>query len=120
MKSNNVLLVSVMSSDLRAVLHKVAEEDYKREIADIDEGLERYKTLILKIFRAKKWDLAIWVEGSETYWKQDEKDLDLLERSNLVRGEIKYSERARTEYREYTLTRKGTEMAEKLLETSIH
>jgi len=37
----------------------------------------------------------------------------LLERSNLVKKQIKYSED--NAYREYQLTKKGTELAKKLL-----
>lgn len=101
------------SSDLRAILKKVAEEDYKSENAEIEEGLERYKSLILKIANVKKFDLAIWVEGSEMHLKY-EKDLNLLERGNLVKGQIRYTER--NAYREYKLTKKGTELVKKLLE----
>lgn len=101
------------SSDLSAILKKVAEEDYKNENAEIEEGLERHKSLILKIAKVKKFDLAIWVEGSETHLKY-EKDLNLLERGNLVKGQIRYTER--NAYREYKLTKKGTELAKKLLE----
>jgi hypothetical protein len=102
-----------MSSELKTILKRVAEEDLKSEETDIRERLPHYKSLILKIEKAKKFDLAIWVEGSELKdLKKYERDLNLLERSNLVKGKMKYTER--TAYREYTLTRKGTELAKKL------
>lgn len=102
-----------MSSELKAILNKVVEEDYKNEEMMIEARLERYKSLILKIAKAKKWDLRIWVEGSalkdvEKY----EKDLNFLERGNIVKGQMKYTER--NAYREYQLTKKGTELAKKL------
>lgn len=108
----------LMSSDLREFLYKQAEEDYKSERGEIEEGLERYKSLILTILKVKKWDLPIRIEGSETHFEQYEKDLNLLERSNLVKGQVKYTEH--NEYREYKLTEKGSELAKKLLkETRI-
>jgi hypothetical protein len=103
-----------MPSDLEAILRKVAEEDYKSEIRDIEDGLERYKSLILKIAKAKKWDLLVWIEGTILKdLKKYEKDLNLLERANLIKGQMKYTER--NAYREYQLTKKGNELAKKLL-----
>jgi hypothetical protein len=102
-----------MSSELKTILERVAEEDFKSEETDIRQRLTHYKSLILKIEKAKKFDLAIWIEGSELKdLKTYERDLNLLERSNLIKGMMKYTER--TAYREYTLTRKGTELAKKL------
>jgi hypothetical protein len=102
-----------MPSDLENILERVAEEDFESEETDIKERLSYYKSLILKIEKAKKFDLAIWIEGSELKdLKKYERDLNLLERGNLVKGKMKYTER--TAYREYTLTRKGTELAKKL------
>ncbi len=51
-----------MSSDLRAILHRVVEEDYESVEVAIDERLERFKSLILQIAKAKKWHLLIWAE----------------------------------------------------------
>jgi hypothetical protein len=103
-----------MSSDLSEILHKVTEEDYKRKIVEIEDGLGRYKSLILKIAETKKWDLTIWVEGTKLKdLEKYEKDLNLLKRANLIKGQLKYTER--NAYREYQLTKKGTELAKKLL-----
>jgi hypothetical protein len=102
-----------MSSELKTILERVAEEDLKSEETDIRERLSHFKSLILKIEESKKFDLAIWIEGSELKdIKKYERDLNLLERSNLVKGKMKYTDR--TAYREYALTRKGTELAKKL------
>jgi hypothetical protein len=44
--------------------------------------------------KAKKWDLAIWVEGTDMkYPEKYENDLNLLERDNLLEGKLKYTER---------------------------
>jgi hypothetical protein len=103
-----------MASDLSVILHKIAEEDYKSEKIAIEEGLRRYKILILQIAKVKKWDLLVWAEGAELKdLKKYEKDLNLLERSNLIKGEMKYTER--DAYRQYQLTKKGSELAKKLL-----
>jgi hypothetical protein len=57
-----------MSSDLKGILDKVIEEDYKRKELNLEKGLERFKSLLQEIARAKKWDLAIWVEGTKPFW----------------------------------------------------
>jgi hypothetical protein len=103
-----------LSSDLKTVLDKVIEEDYERKELDIEKGLERFKFLLREIARAKKWDLAIWVEGTKVKGAEKyEKDLNLLERGNIVKGKIKFTER--NAYREYQLTKKGFELVKKLL-----
>lgn len=103
-----------MSSDLKAILDKVVEEDYHQKELEIESRLERFKFLLLEIARAKKWDLAIWIEGSKVKSvDQYERDLNFLERGNLVKGKMKFTER--NAYREYQLTKKGSDLVKKLL-----
>ena len=106
-----------MSSDLKDILNQVVEEDYAMKELEIEKGLSRFKSLLLEIARAQKWDLAIWVEGTgvtetETY----EEDLNFLERGNLVKGKLKFTER--NAYREYQLTKKGSDLVKKMLKES--
>jgi hypothetical protein len=113
------LVVIEMSSDLEIILDKVIEEDCRRKELEIEKrriaGFERFKSLLSQISRAKKWDLAIWVEGCKvTDVEKYEKDLNLLERGNLVKGETKFTER--NIYREYQLTKKGSDLVKKLLQ----
>jgi hypothetical protein len=106
-----------MSSDLKSIIEKVVDEDYKRKELEIEKELERFVSLLLEIAKAKKWDLAIWVEGTNVKGVEKyEKDLNLLERGNLVKGRMKFSER--NAYREYQLTKKGSELVKKLLKQS--
>jgi len=101
------------SSELKTILNQVAEEDYASEELEIEKNLLRFKSFLLEIAKAKKWDLAIWVEGTDVkYAEKYEKDLNLLERGNLVKGQLKYTDR--NAYREYQLTKKGSELVEKL------
>jgi hypothetical protein len=102
-----------MSFDLRQILRHVAEEDYESEEEAMERGLDRYKTLLLEIARVKSFDLAISVEGSEAGFQKAERDLSVLERANLVKGEMNYTHH--NAYREYRLTKKGTELATRLL-----
>jgi len=104
-----------MSSDLLKTLHKVAEEDCESRMVAIDKGIGSYKSLILQIAEAKKWDLRVWVEGQEPNdLKKYEKALSMLERGNIIKGKMKYTHRSA--YREYELTKKGEELAKKLQE----
>ncbi len=102
-----------MSSELKNILYKRAEDDYKRECKEIEEGLERYKSHLIKIAQAGKWDFPIFIEGWETHREQDERDLNLLERSGLIQSEMKYTER--NAYREYRVTKKGAGLVRKLM-----
>ena len=104
-----------MSSNLKGILNKVAEEDYASEEVEIEKNLSLFKSLLLEIAKAKTWDLAIWVEGTDVKNAEKyEKNLNLLERGNLVKGKLKFTER--NAYREYQLTKKGFELAKKLRE----
>jgi hypothetical protein len=106
-------LVTRTSSDLETILKQVAEEDYENQELEIEKNLSSFKSLLLEIAGAKKWDLAIWVEGTDVqYAKKYEKDLNLLERGNLIKGKLKYTER--NAYREYQLTKKGSDVVKKL------
>jgi hypothetical protein len=103
-----------MSSDLKIILDKVVEEDYHQKELEIKNRFESFKSLLLEIAKAKKWDLAIWVEGSKVKSVEEyEEDLNLLERGNLVKEKMKFTER--NAYREYQLTKKGSELVKKLL-----
>jgi len=102
-----------MSSDLRQILRRVAQEDYAREEKAIERGLDRYKTFLLEIARVKTFDPAIWIEGSNTGFQKDERELSILERANLVKGETNFTHH--NAYREYRLTKKGAELAARLL-----
>ena len=102
-----------MSFDLMEILHRIAEEDYRSEKEEIQGRLDRYKSLILEIARVKRFDLAISVEGSATQFQEDEKDLHFLERADLVEGQMNFTHH--NAYREYQLTKKGAELATKLL-----
>jgi hypothetical protein len=103
-----------MSSDLKSIIEKVVDEDYKRKELEIEKGLERFVSLLLEIAKAKKWNLAIWVEGTNVKGVEEyEKELNLLERGNIVKGKMKFTER--NAYREYQLTKKGSEVVKKLL-----
>jgi hypothetical protein len=102
-----------LSLDLKSILDKVVEEDYKQKEGEIEKQLENFKFLLLDIAKAKKWDLAIWVEGSNVKGVEDhEMNLNLLERGNLIKGKMKFTER--NAYREYQLTKKGSELLKKL------
>ncbi len=102
-----------MSSELKNILYKQAEDDYKRECEEIEKGLERYKSHLIKIAQASKWDFPISIEGWKTHREQDERDLNLLERSRLIQSEMKYTEH--NVYREYRVTEKGAELVRKLM-----
>jgi hypothetical protein len=102
-----------MSKDLKSMLNKVAEEDNKREEKELEQGIQRYKSLLLKIAQNKTLDLIISFEGTQRGdLTQNEQDLSMLQRANLVKEQTKYTHR--NVYRQYELTKKGTELVEKL------
>jgi hypothetical protein len=107
------LVVFCLSADLKARLDRVLEEDYKQEEMRLEEDLPRMKELLLRIFKMKKLDVLVWMEGTkEDALNKDERFLGLLERANLVKGQTKYTHR--NAYRQYELTLKGSELAEML------
>jgi hypothetical protein len=106
-----------MSKELKSMLNKVVEEDNKREEAELEQGMQRYTSLLLKIAKMKTFDLVISFEGTrQEDLNKNEADLSMLLRANLVREQTKYTHR--NVYRRYELTQKGAELAEKLSKES--
>jgi len=102
-----------MSSELKMVLNKIAMEDNERREIVFEEGINRYKTLLLKLAKEKTLDIIYSVEGVEQPDSNKERgDLRVLERAGLVKGETKFTHS--NEYRQYEITSEGAELAEKI------
>ena len=101
-----------MSSELKSILIDFVEEECQNKLKDINNNLERFQELLLKISRQKNYHLTLWVVGEDMHWGV-EKDLDLLEKADLITGEMGYSDQSG--YRIYTLTDKGKGIVQKLL-----
>lgn len=102
-----------MSSELKAMLSKVFEEDNSVKEIDFEEGINRYKSLLLRVAKIKPYDVVVSSEGTEVVdMKEDLTDLDLLEKAHLLNAQTK--ETGRNIYRQYELTPEGAELVEKL------
>jgi hypothetical protein len=102
-----------MSSELKTMLNKVLVEDSKRKETEFEEGIDRYKSLLLKLAKDKTLDIIISFEGTEQRDVNKNKlDLNVLKRAHLVKGQTKYTHR--NVYRQYELTTEGAELVEKL------
>ncbi len=92
----------------------MSKKDVGKENLKLEHDLPRYKSILLKVSSLKKLDVLISIEGT----KQDnldnlERDLNMLQRANLVVGSTKYTHR--NVYREYEITDIGAEIAKKLV-----
>ena len=52
-----------MSSDWRDLLDKDIDLEFANKKLEIKKNLSCYKSLLLEISKAGKWDIAIWVRG---------------------------------------------------------
>jgi len=102
-----------MSLEFRALLEEIALKDYQREKTGFEQGLDRFKLLLLKVADEKKLDVLTAVQGVEYHKNSRADDMKVLEKAHLVKGETKYTHR--NAYRQYSLTDKGAKLAEKLL-----
>ena len=101
-----------MSSELKIMLSKVAVEDNERKEIEFEEGINRYKSLLLRVAKVKPFDMLVSSEGTDQGdMKQTVLDLDVLERASLVKGQTK--ETNHNVYRQYELTPEGAELVEK-------
>lgn len=100
-----------MSIELKSLLVDTIEKECKNRLIDIKNNLVRFQEILLKISEQKKYKLTLWVVGEDTNWEV-EKDLDLLEKAELIIGEMGYSDQSG--YREYSLTDKGKKIVQKL------
>jgi hypothetical protein len=102
-----------MSSELKVMLIKVAVEDNVRKEIEFEEGINRYKSLLLRVAKVQPFDVLVSSEGTEQGTLNIRVvDLDVLERAHLLKGQTK--ETGRNVYRQYELTKEGAELVEKL------
>ena len=107
-----------MSSELKIMLSKVAMKDNERKEIEFEEGINRYKSLLLRVAKVKPFDVLVSSEGTEqSDMKQTVLDLDVLERARLVKGQTK--ETNHNVYRQYELTPEGAELVEKFSKETI-
>ena len=92
-----------MSSELKVMLSKVAVEDNIRKEIEFEEGINRYKSLLLRVAKIQPFDVLVSSEGTEQGTLNIKvADLDVLEKAHLLKGKTK--ETGRNMYREYELT----------------
>ncbi len=102
-----------MSAELKARLDRITEENCKKEDTKTELNVPRATELLLKVKQMEKFDLLLFMEGTKQIENEnDEKIFGQLERSNLVKGETKYT--GHNVYRQYQLTDKGAEVAQQL------
>jgi hypothetical protein len=98
---------------LKSMLQVVAEEDRQRELKKFEDGLSRYKELLIKVSKVRPFEMMLQAEGPEFYdMKQVMHDLRVLERAHLLKETLKDTFRA--EYHQFDLTAQGEQMVEKL------
>ena len=104
-----------MSSELKVILSKVVEEEYKNQKSEIEQESNRFESILLKLAKTKSFTRPVWVQGSRIRNSEKyEKDLNLLERANLIKVQKKFTDH--NAYSVYQLTPTGTELAKKLLQ----
>jgi hypothetical protein len=102
-----------MSSELKIMLSKVAVEDNVRKEIEFEEGINRYKSLLLRVAKVQPFDVLVSSEGTEQgNLNKNVQDLEVLERAHLLKAQTK--ETNHNVYRQYELTTEGAELAKKL------
>ena len=102
-----------MSTELKIMLSKVAVEDNIRKEIEFEEGINRYKSLLLRVAKVQPFDVLVSSEGTEQgNLNIKVVDLEVLERAHLLKGQTK--ETNHNVYRQYELTKEGAELVEKL------
>ena len=102
-----------MSSELKIMLSKVAVEDNVRKELAFKKGINRYKSLLLRVAKVQPFDVLVSSEGTEQgNLNKNMVDLDVLERAHLLKAQTK--ETNHNVYRQYELTKEGAELVKKL------
>ena len=102
-----------MSLELKSLLRTVAVEDNTRKEIEFEEGINSYKSLLIRVEKVQPFDILVSSEGTQPgNLHQNVIDLDVLERAHLVKGQTK--ETNHNVYRQYELTVEGVELVEKL------
>ena len=70
-----------MSSELKSLLSTVAVEDNTRKEIEFEEGINRYKSLLLRVAKVQPFDILVSSEGTQPgNLHQNVVDLEVLER----------------------------------------
>jgi hypothetical protein len=94
------------------MLSKVAIEDNEHKEEEFNAGIKRYTSLLLKLKKDRTLDIITSFEGTaQDNLNKNLKDLNVLERAHLVKGQTK--ETNHNVYRQYELTKEGAELVEK-------
>ncbi len=103
-----------MENDLKGILAKHVEDEYKQQTWLIEKEIDAFKSLITEIHDAKELNIAFRVEGVETSeFKEHKRHLDLLEKAGLVKGETRFTHR--NEFKRYVLTPNGEQIAKQTI-----
>ncbi len=90
----------------------MTEAHHRRALA-FKEGMNRYKSLLLRVAKVQPFDVLVSSEGTQQGdLNINVVDLDVLERAHLLKGKTK--ETGRNVYREYELTKEEPELVKKL------
>ena len=95
------------------ILLEGAKVEYQNEREQIVDRIEELESLLIKIENAGRWTLTTTVMGMETHYPRLEKDLNLLVRCELIKGQVKYTKH--NAYLEYVVTEKGEAMVKHIL-----
>jgi DNA-binding HxlR family transcriptional regulator len=95
----------VIRIDFKKILLEGIEEDFQKERRNVVERSEDLQALLVRIAKAGRWSLPTSVMGMETHHPELEKDLNRLERCDLISSKVKYTKH--NAYREYVATEKG-------------
>lgn len=101
-----------MPSELREILIKSKEEEFRLECQEIVERVDHIRSLLIKIANNGNLQLPLTIRGTEVRFPEYEKDLNLLERCGLVRSRVRYTEH--NSYRVYEISEDGASLVKNL------
>ena len=100
-----------MSTELKHLLYHQVCREFEELTEAIEQNLTRYAESLLKVHERGSRSVMIAFQGTDTA-DPALKDLDLLEKAGVLKGEMKFTER--NIYKIFSLTDRGRTLVNKL------
>jgi len=105
-----------MSIELKRLLYHHICSEFEKAYNEIDQSLSRYSDLLLKVDNLGLWSITVAVQGEDVR-DPTLKDFELLEKSGILEGKVKFTHRNIEKI--FALTNTGKELVSKIKEEKL-
>jgi hypothetical protein len=102
---------------LKRILQHQIDSEFERSSKELAQNLSQYVKVLMDVDKLGRYAVTITVEGEDVSVPML-RYFELLEKSGMLKGELKFTHRSME--RIYTITRTGKDLLDKLITESMH